>query len=352
MQKPKAIELVLTCSDLFPKWLEYLKNDPEISQQTHLRYESTVKVYLLKYFGKYKIKELSDESLLKFTVFLKELKLGKKSLAAKTIKNIIGSLSNFFEYCCLRDYIKLNPAKSPLFRQNLIRFVKERRKSDQNIKEKSRNFEELNKLLIASYERDYDFGLTVEFMLASGLRLGEVAALTWGDIRSSTNNTGRTAWFISVNKTRFFMDKQVQTSAKSGSNGFVPLPNILIERFEYWKKQSIKLGYSVLPESVIFPRVAQNQMGFSRMIARTSKQIGIRKTTAHCLRHSYVTFLATNGHNLQQVQKAARHSSVKMTTAYFSASQLGLDEIANTMEKFLVPTANLGQVIGTSPKLS
>ena len=93
-----------------------------------------------------------------------------------------------------------------------------------------------------------------------------------------------------------------------------------------------------------------DQMGFSRTIARTSKQIGIRKTTAHCLRHSYVTFLATNGHNLQQVQKAARHSSVKMTTAYFSASQLGMEEIANTMEKFLVPSGNLGRGLGTSPK--
>ena len=351
MQEPKTLETLLTCADLFPKWLEYLKNDPEISQQTHLRYESDVKVYLLKYFGKHKLKELSDESLLKFTVFLKELKLGKKSLAAKTIKNIIGSLSNFFEYCCLRDYIKLNPAKSPLFRQNLIRFVKERRKSDQNIKEKSRNFEELNKLLIASYERNYDFGLTAELMLASGLRLGEVAALTWGDIRSSRNNAGGVVWFISVNKTRFFKDKQVQSSAKSGSNGFVPLPNILIEKLIYWKKQSINLGHNVSSENVIFPKIAQNQMGFSRMLGRTSMQIGIRKTTAHCLRHSYVTFLATHGHNLQQVQKAARHSSVKMTTAYFSASQLGLEDIANTMEKFLIPSGNLGQRVGTSPKI-
>ena len=80
-----------------------------------------------------------------------------------------------------------------------------------------------------------------------------------------------------------------------------------------------------------------------------NNQIGIRKTTAHCLRHSFVTYLATHDHNLQSVQKAARHSTVSMTQAYFSASHLGLEGIAKTMEGFglnLIPSNKLGLKIG------
>ncbi len=161
MQEPKAAELFLTCADLFSKWLECLKNDSDISQQTYMRYASDVKVHLLNFFGKYKIKELNDELVLKFTILLKELKREGKPLAAKTIKNIIGALSNFFEYCCIRNYITLNPAKSPLFRQNLARLVKERKRFDKSIKEKARTIDELQSLVVASYQRNFEFGLVL-----------------------------------------------------------------------------------------------------------------------------------------------------------------------------------------------
>lgn len=331
------------CPEIFPQWLESLKQDRDISPQTHVRYSSDTKVHLIPFFKEISLKNVNDAMVLKFAIQLKETKYCGKSLSTKTIKNIVGALSNFFEYCCLREYMELNPAKSPLFKQNLTRLVKERRRCEQNIKEKSRSGDELNKLLIASHKRSYDFGLTVELLLSSGLRLGEVAALTWGDLQRSSNlNAEGYLWSVSINKTRYSKDKQVQHAAKSGSNGFVPLPVTLIERLEQWKKQSVELGHSISPEAIIFPKIAQNQMGFSRMLARISRQLGIRKTTAHCLRHSYVTFLATNGHDLQQVQKAARHTSVNMTRAYFSASQLGMENIAKTIEKILIPSCNLG----------
>ncbi len=50
-----------------------------------------------------------------------------------------------------------------------------------------------------------------------------------------------------------------------------------------------------------------------------------------------MTFLASNSHDLQQVQKFACHSSVNMTRAYFSASYLGTDEMSKTIDKMLGP---------------
>ena len=101
-----------------------------------------------------------------------------------------------------------------------------------------------------------------------------------------------------------------------------------------WKVLSEKQGYDVSQSEPIFPKIAQSQKNITKILVDLSKKIGIRRTTAHCLRHSSVTFLAVNGHDLQQVQKFARHSSVNMTRAYFESSYLGLESMAQTMQKF------------------
>ncbi len=180
-------------------------------------------------------------------------------------------------------------------------------------------------------------------MISTGLRLGEVAALTWKDVQRSTNtSTGNMVWFILVNKTRYYKNKIVQDKAKAGSNGSVPISPNLVEKLEQWKAQAQQLGHDILSDNVIFPTIAQNQRGFTKMLVILSDRLGIRRTTAHCLRHSSVTFLASNGHDLQHVQKFARHTSVNMTRAYFSASHLNMEGMAMTMEKLFIPIVKLG----------
>lgn len=340
--EPKAVDKRLTCADLFPKWLESIKNDSAYSPQTYVRYDSVTKLYFNSCFAKKRVEEITDGIVLQFTVDLKENKKNGKMLNVKTIKNIVGTLSNFFEYCCLRGHITLNPAKSPLFRQNLARLIKGRKKFQNSIEDKARTSEELKILFAAAYKKDFEFGLIAEFLFVTAMRLGEAAALTWSDLRktdSLTNN--QSAWFVTVNKTRYSKTKQLQNKAKSGSNGLIPLSTGIVERLQQWRLLAEQMGYDT-SNGIVFPRLERNQKGWSKSLFVLSKSLKIRETTAHCLRHSSVTFLASNGHDLQQVQKFARHSSVNMTRAYFSASHLGLDEMARTIDKMLLPTTPTG----------
>ena len=181
--------------------------------------------------------------------------------------------------------------------------------------------------------------MIAEFLFVTALRLGEAAALTWGDLRktdSLTNN--QSAWFVVVNKTRYSQTKQLQQKAKSGSNGFIPLSESIVERLQQWRILAEQSGFETENSGILFPRLERNQKGWSKSLLCLSRGLKIRETSAHCLRHSSVTFLASNGHDLQQVQKFARHSSVNMTRAYFSASHLGMDEMARTIDKMLVPS--------------
>lgn len=284
------------------------------------------------------MEDITDGIVLEYTISLKENKKNGKMLNVKTIKNIVGTLSNFFEYCCLRGYMTLNPAKSPLFRQNLARLIKGRKKFQSSIEDKARSSEELRILFAAAYKKDFEFGLIAEFLFVTALRLGEAAALTWGDLRKTdalTNN--QSAWFVVINKTRYSQTKQLQQKAKSGSNGFIPLSDGIVERLQQWRMLAVQSGFENSNSGILFPRLERNQKGWSKSLFKLSRSLKIRETTAHCLRHSSVTFLASNGHDLQQVQKFARHSSVNMTKAYFSASHLGMDEMARTVDKMLVP---------------
>ncbi|MES2615781.1 MAG: tyrosine-type recombinase/integrase [Bdellovibrionota bacterium] len=346
MQEPKVSETLLTCADLLPKWLESLRNDPEFSPQTCVTYSVDAKGYFIPFFGKVKIKDVTDELLVKFTIYLKDVRHRQKPLSSKTIKNIIGSLSNFLEYCTIRDYIEFSPARSPLFKSKLSQLVKTRSQLKLNIKDKARSFDELNMLISACYNKSFELGLSVEFILSTAMRIGEAAALTWADLQHSAHsNGGQATYFITINKTRYHVTRKVQNKAKSGSNGLIPISSSLAEKMNTWKILAEKIGYDVSPSDSLLPKIAQGQRNLTETLIALSRRIGIRKTTAHCLRHSSVTFLATNGHDLQQVQKFARHSSVNMTRAYFEASYLGLESMAQTMQKFSfqgVPTCSKG----------
>ena len=153
----------------------------------------------------------------------------------------------------------------------------------------------------------YDQGLIIEFMLSTAIRLGEAAALNWGDLLSANNG-----FFVVINKTRDHRTKNVQLKTKWGSDGSVPLSNIIIERFVQWKEQLVLLGHGIEKTDSIFPSLARSPIAFSENLEALSKRIDIRRTTAHCLRHSSLTFLASNAHDLQQVQKFARHSSINI----------------------------------------
>ena len=262
MQEPKAVETILTCAELFPKWLENLKGDSVYSPQTYERYENMARLYILPFFKKYKPQEITDSLVMSFIVSVKEMKR-KKPLSSKSIKNLATGLSTFFEYCFIRGLVLLNPAKAPLFRQNLSRLVKEKKKFEQNIRDKARSIDEIKVLLAASYQKNFEFGLFVELLISSGLRLGEASALTWGDVIQTKNNN-ELYWSIAVNKTLNLKTKQIQNSAKCGSNGILPIPNSVANKLTHWSAQLEIMGFEHGKIDFIFPKIARSANNFSQ----------------------------------------------------------------------------------------
>ncbi|MBX9836943.1 MAG: site-specific integrase [Silvanigrellaceae bacterium] len=328
----------LHCGNLFQLWL---KNPfGNYSPQTIYIYEQNVRLYILPVFGKLKPDEIDDNSILTFALKLAETptQQGNKR-ALKTVRNILGTLSTFFEWCCLKNYIIQNPVKEPKVSQNISRLFKRERMNSKfttNIKKKALNSEEAKKLIAQAYERGFQTGIIIEFLIYTGLRIGEIAALTWGDLQYlDSNQIGLGSLFISVNKTMNHRTKKIQHSAKCNSNGFVEVSSLIATKLIQWNNKAHTFGYSIEKSAILFPMVAKSPHEFSKTISSLAKKAGIKHTTAHSLRHTTITFLASAGHSMQVVQKIARHKTSEMTTAYFDATQLPIAGITSSIDKFL-----------------
>lgn len=335
-------ECHLTCGELFPKWIESLKS--EKSPQTIFKYERDTRVHIDPVFKRKKIKDVDAKFLIEFVIQLKQRKHYGRTITLKTARNVVGTLWSFFEYCCEQTYLESNPIQSDKFTDYRRRFLGSRNQKSNTARHahsKARTQEEIKVLIIASYQRDYEFGLGVEFLLGTAMRLGEIASLTWSDVAQRISSKG-SQLYCTINKTRDHRTREVQSSAKSGSNRTIALNDLITTKLSTWKHMALELGYGIANTDAIFPLIAKNQKLYSAHVGELSDKIGIRHTTAHCLRHSMGTYLAINNHNLQEVAKYLGHTTEKTTRIYFDPRYLGTEGMAKTSEGMLIPTEKLG----------
>ncbi|WGL60524.1 site-specific integrase [Pigmentibacter sp. JX0631] len=337
MLKP-SVNLVPTCETLFPQWLE----NPfgAYSPQTLFIYEQNVRLYLDKAFGHLKPEEITEQAILTFVLNLASSTTNQgKKRSLKSIKNIVGCFSSFLDWCCFKSYLEDNPLKRSKVKNNLSIFYKKNRLENNQantIKKKALTKEEAKLLIAQAYKRGLQTGLIIEFLIYTGLRIGEAAALTWGDLNYlKTDNLGTVSLFITIDKTMNHRTKSIQRSAKCGSNGQVEISYSIALKLEQWKKIASEYGYPISSLDFLFPFVAQSPKDFSALISSLARKANIKHVTAHGLRHTTITFLASSGHSMQVVQKIARHKTSDMTTAYFDATQLPVTGVTASIEGIL-----------------
>lgn len=165
---------------------------------------------------------------------------------------------------------------------------------------------ELSRLLDSMNEPRWK--LVSEFLALSGLRVGELAALTRSDVSSD---------YIHVTKT-YDANNKVVTSAKTySSKRDVYIQDELKECIarinEYTKWQADVCGY----ESILFfPNVDGGYMEYytyRKYLAENAVKAINRHVTPHTLRHTHASILFARGMDLQAVSDRLGHSDSKIT---------------------------------------
>ncbi|MBP1546036.1 MAG: site-specific integrase [Oscillospiraceae bacterium] len=284
------------------EWLSTVKFKNK--QSTYCKYSNVCNNHILPALGYYPINKITTYQI---EVFISELT--QKDLSAKSIKDIFGVVKRIFQYAescsyqiiCNLSVISVNNE----YKEMRVFSLQEQ------------------KCFVNYLLKDMDLcKLGIYICLFTGIRIGELCALTLNDI-DFENKT------ISINKTMQRIqtpDTETKTSIiitkpKSRSSArIIPLPEFLIEMLCEHCNKNEKAAFllSGSSEKYVEPRYMQY------FFAKCVSECGIEKANFHCLRHTFATRCVEAGFEIKSLSEILGHSSVNITLNRYVHSSMDL----------------------------
>ncbi|KRM59105.1 integrase [Ligilactobacillus animalis KCTC 3501 = DSM 20602] len=171
----------------------------------------------------------------------------------------------------------------------------------------------------------------------SGMRIGELVALTWDDVNFADNT-------ISINKTLsknadgqpIIHDPKTKTSKR--------LLDMDVETMQILKRWKVKqasyllaIGINAMSKSQLVFSNRSNELLVTTAIGRWCKQLlkagDLPKITLHGFRHTHATLLLSAGASVKEVQNRLGHSDVSTTLNIYT--HLTRQDQKETIQKFV-----------------
>lgn len=296
----------LTLDRYFEEWLARKRGN--IKGASINWYTRIYKVHISPRLGSVKIQKIERRQVLSL-----QKELSGSGLAVGTCNNITKILKIILKDAVTDEVITKNPAEG-------IKALKETGAKAAETYHRALDEQE-QKDFMQEMAKDYYYEF-VAFLLCTGMRFGEAAALTWGDIDYKQN-------VIHVTKTVTFNEDGTKTTGFPKSDAGkrdIPLngtiKNVLAQQR---KKQS-----DIIPIDGAEHRVFVSVYG--EMLSNTTVNRAIRNTlarlkeqgrpiehfTAHAMRDTFATRYIEQGGNPQTLKTILGHSSLAMTMDLYS----------------------------------
>lgn len=297
----------MSIDDLFNAWLSSRKNS--IKQSTFASYKKLYSNYLCEPLGNYRADSVT--ALMINELVDRLLTYGGKregGLSAVTVQSILILLKSVFEYGAI-EYMLNNPAKNVAMPKCEVKDI--RIFSD----------EEVSKIRYAAIAGDScDLGILLS--LYTGIRIGELCALTWGDIDVDNG-------LISVSKTLCRITNPhgekpksivVITPPKSKKSlRDILIPPFILPRIIALKHDRKDSDYFLTgSQKYIEPRSYSHK--YKRFLEKTS----VPYKNFHVLRHTFATTCIKQGIDVKTVSELLGHSGVKITLEKYVHSDLDM----------------------------
>lgn len=299
----KLIEYYSGTSDLdntslnyiFEDWIAY-KDEITGSHNTIVRHRSHYRRYLKDNYIFNKPIHLIDKK--EMNVFcnklVKDFEMTRKEWV--NVKTILKGLAN---YCLMCGYVKedlLESVKITVpFRQ-----VEKKFGDTETFNTKERR--ELIKFLDREYASTNDIAyLAVKLNLYLGLRVGELTALTWGDIYEDR--------FLHINKEEI-------RDFKSGNYVTEKHTKTRKDRFVVLVPDALAILKAIPKDEndIIFKDVNSRKINY--VLEKFSEESGYTAKRSHKLRKTYASMLQENGVPIDEIRKQLGHSSLNTTLSY------------------------------------
>lgn len=267
------------------KYLEYLKYERKLSDNTYQSYENN-----LKQFKKYLIdSNIETNSKDVSTEILKEF-LYQLNLSNKSKSHYLTVLKSYYNFLTKEGLIKNNPANS-------IKMPKIEKKLPNYL-----TIEEVNKLLDIRLEKptDYRNKAMLELLYATGMRISELTNLKLSQID--------------------FDDDIVRVLGKGKKERIIPLNDIAIQALKEYISDYRPFLLKLNTSEYIFINNFGNKIsrqGFFKILKKLCVKAEINKEISpHTLRHSFATHLLNNGADLRIIQELLGHENLVTTEIY------------------------------------
>lgn len=277
----------VTFEDMASSWLLYKKLTVKTS--TYYNYNYIVNNYLFK---RYKDYYLEDFLKINMNEMIFEL---SNCLSAKTIKGIISTFTAILKYSeeKYNTIFHIEPIAMPKPEIYELQVLSEA----EQVK--------IVDYCVNHYDRTY---MGIVLALYTGLRIGELCALTWENIDLRSRN-------IKVKKTlqRVYMNKNstkviIDTPKSSKSIRQIPMSDKVYQILKEEKNGNDKDSFFLTgSHKYIEPR--RYQYTFSKML----KRLKIKDYNFHILRHTFATNCIKVGMDAKSLSEILGHSTVNIT---------------------------------------
>ena len=275
------------------EWLNMNRN--KVKESTFVKYNSAFENHIKPYFGGCKPEEITSEMTAEFVDQI----IHTKRLSAKTAKDLAVLFKTVLKYAAKgNENMRIIEVAMPKTVQNQIRVLTK----------------EEQQRLVDYLLKDMDhlkFG--VLFALMTGLRVGEICALRFGDVdlEKKTVTVRETMQRIRDLDGSGAKTKIILTAPKSNTSArVVPLTNNAFElcRAKVDKASPNAFLLSGSENYMIEPHVLQYR------IKKYSAACGIENMHFHVLRHTFATRCVEVGFEIKSLSEVLGHSSPSLTS--------------------------------------
>ncbi len=314
-----------TFEEISAKWIKtYSMN---FKESTYIRYRALISHYLMPTFQLYRVSEITEDEVRNFCNQIETHgKNDGSGLSPKMLSDILSVLRRILRYAQLQNIhvdtmifdIKIKLERKPL---EILSW------SEQQVLQKylSDHLDSLN--------------LGIILCLFTGIRVGELCALTWEKISLSDKTICicQTIQRIQERNPEGRKTHIIIASPKSNSaNRMIPISSILFELLKKYPLRQTGYFLSGSTSKIIEPRRVQYR--FHKIL----KECGIDRKNFHILRHTFATRCVEANIDIKTLSEILGHSSVNITMNRYVHPSLSLKR--DSMER-LADWLSVKQVI-------
>lgn len=299
--------------DWLINWLSlYVK--PTTKFRTYEKYKRQIEIHIAPYLGGFELSELTPLVLQRFTV-----DLSKKGLSFNTVSGIVTLLK-----ASLKRAVQIGVTDKEFSHAVVRPKGKEKRVECFSIEEQKK----IERFISSKNTRKY-FGIILT--LYTGLRIGELLALTWDDVDLnkgliSVSKSCRDGW-----KNGKYI-KIIDTPKTESSVRVIPIPDRLLPHLKALKRTS-KSAYVVDGKGEFGAEVRSYQNTFTLLLRR----LGILHKGFHSLRHTFATRALECGMDIKTLSEILGHKNPSITLKRYAHSLLEhKKEMMNKLGKLLL----------------